>query len=327
MKHRLRTLKWGLMDFKSRLARNWASNHQGMEKHGLLPHQVYPKGRNLDFDFIAQPKERFPRVISPETRVASIGSCFAVELKRYFQDHRFNFVSTEESWAGSAEWGRVYTTKNLLQIFQYSLGEFFPEVSLARTEKGVFDPYREGGFYETEQAAQEGIARHRQKSREALTSCEVLVVTPGQNEAWVNRSDGLAWAHPPPPELAGSDNDHFFIKRFSLEENIAYLDCALKLLRENNPKVKVILTVSPVPSWATFFDLNVVTRSFENKAILLLAVREVVNQNPDWAYYFPSFEMALLSNNPNLMLDNRHVRPRMVEEIMGTFSQCFLSRP
>ena len=71
-------------------------------------------------------------------------------------------------------------------------------------------------------------------------------------------------------------------------------------------------------------DANVVSRSFENKAILLLAIKELVKQQPERAYYFPSFEMAMLSHNANLQFDNRHVRPALVEEIMSCFDDCFV---
>lgn len=130
---------------------------------------------------------------------------------------------------------------------------------------------------------------------------------------------------PPPEAFVRYGDDRFYVKRFSLEENIENLDCTLRLLWANNPDATVIFTVSPVPSDATFFDTNVAVRSFENKAILLLAVKDVVNRNPGRTHYFPSFEMAMLSHNLNLQLDNRHVRPRIVEEIMACFDRRFLA--
>ena len=326
IRHNLRRLKWTLKDVRATLLRGRVPAHQGMAKHGLQPYQVYPQGGNLNFSFITDPVERYPKFIDSTTPIASIGSCFAVEIKSYFQEHGFNFVSTEDSFAGSAEWGRVYTSKNILQIFQYTFGESCPEIQTARADKGVFDPYREGRFYPTQQEAEQAIAQHRIESRAALTSCQVLIMTPGQNEAWISRADGMAWAHQPPPEVMSAYGpDSFYVKRFSLAENIEYLDQALQLLWENKPETKVILTLSPVPSWATFIDTNVVSRSFENKAILLLAIKELVNQYPERAYYFPSFEMAMLSHNANLQFDNRHVRPALVEEIMSCFDDCFVS--
>ena len=101
----------------------------------------------------------------------------------------------------------------------------------------------------------------------------------------------------------------------------------LEILWEHNPNVQVIFTISPVPSSATFEDVNVGVRSFENKAILMLAVKEVVACYPQRTYYFPSFEMVLLLSNGSLQMDNRHVRPQLIEEIMGCFEKRFVKHP
>ena len=47
--------------------------------------------------------------------------------------------------------------------------------------------------------------------------------------------------------------------------------------------------------------------------------------HPGRAFYYPSFEMTILSQNVNLQLDNRHVRPNVVDGIMDTFDMRFVS--
>ena len=326
LRRRLTKFKWTLADFRSRFFRNRVPPHRGYDQHDLRGYQVYPKGGNLSLDFFTEPIEQYSKIIDKTTPITSIGSCFAVEIRHHLRDAKFNFINSRESSAGSAEWGRVYTTKNLLQIFQYSFTEFLPEVRICHSPKGYFDPYREGPFYPSEEAAEKALLEHHEESRQALNACKVLIVTPGQNEAWVDRSDGLAWVHKPPPEAFDAYGEHrFCVKRFSLAENIENLSASLSLLWANNPEAQVIFTVSPVPSDATFYDTNVVVRSFENKAILLLAVKEVISENPGRAHYFPSFEMSMLSHNWNLQLDNRHVRPKVVEEIMACFDRRFVA--
>lgn len=326
LKSKLGTVKAAFEDIRGQLWRNRVGPHRGLPHHGMVAHQVYPQGNNLSLDFMTQPNDPKTRFIQKSTPVASMGSCFAVEIKQYLEKGNFNFITTEDSWAGSAGWGRVYTTKNMLQVIQYSFCDFWPQIPISHNDRGFFDPYREGNFFSTREEAEKDNTRHRREARNALGSCQVLVLTPGQNEAWITIGDGLAWARKPPPELfAEACEESFALKRYSLAENVENLDNALNILWQNNPTARVIFTVSPVPSSGTFFDVNVAVRSFENKANLLLAVKEVVNSYPQRAYYFPSFEMAVLSNNPNLQLDNRHVRPKVVKQIMDCFDQSFLA--
>ena len=326
LKQKLAKFKWTLTDFRSRIFRNQVSQHTGYVEHNLQEYQVYPRGGNLDQDFFTQPSKQYPQIIDKTTPIASIGSCFAVEIRHHLRKAKFNFINTQDSWSGSAEWGRVYTTKNLLQIFQYSFSEYSPDIRIAHSSKGYFDPYREGPFFPSEQAATKALHQHFEDSRRALTECKVLIVTPGQNEAWVDQKDGAVWTHKPPKEVFETfGKDRFRVKQFSLEENIANLIESLALLWAHNPETQLIFTLSPVSSDATFYDTNVAVRSFENKAILLLAVKTAVSQNPGRVHYFPSFEMAMLSHNVNLQLDNRHVRPNVVEEIMDTFDRRFVS--
>ena len=323
--HRFRKVFWLLDDLKSQTwLRKWVPRHKGLEQQNLNEYQVYPVGGNLDLSFLTQPDNSGKRLIDRSTPISSMGSCFALEIRARLLDRKYNFVNTEPSEAGSAKWGRVYTTKNMLQIFQYSLSTFEPKMRFAHSSKGVIDPYREGFYYNDKAEAETAIAEHLVHSRAALTDCEVLILTVGQNETWVNLSDGTAWAHKPPPDIvARYGQDQFVLKQFSLEENIENLAEILRLFWENNPAAKVIFTVSPVPSYATFYDMNVAVRSFENKAVLLLAIKDIVSKHSDQCFYFPSFEMAIISNNPSMQLDNRHVRPRLVEKIMDRFDDSF----
>mgnify|MGYP001254418025 CR=1 FL=1 len=163
LKRRLSKLKWNLLDIKGRLLRNRVSPHQGFPAHGLSDYQIYPEGGNLSLDFFTQPTEQYPKLIDRNTPITSIGSCFAIEIRHHLRDAKFNFINTKESWAGSAEWGRVDTTKNLHQIFQYSFAEFLPEVRFCHTSKGYFDPYRDGPVYDSEEAAEKKLIEMRTK--------------------------------------------------------------------------------------------------------------------------------------------------------------------
>src|ERR1051326_9105812 len=87
----------------------------------------------------------------------------------------------------------------------------------------------------------------RTTSRRAFLEARVLILTLGQSEGWIDRRTGLAWGRRPL-----QDSDQFDARIFTLEENVAWLEESLTRLRALNPELDVLLTVSPVPRFATF---------------------------------------------------------------------------
>ena len=48
-------------------------------------------------DFFTEPLEQYTKFIGPETPIASMGSCFAVEIQAWLLERNFNYIRTEES--------------------------------------------------------------------------------------------------------------------------------------------------------------------------------------------------------------------------------------
>lgn len=293
--------------------------HHGIEKLGLTAAQVYPTGLNFDeclFAGIAPQLE--PLVITKDTPVASIGSCFADEFAKYMRNNRFNYVAAEsEVFPASANWGRVFTTAGLRQIVTYSTTADFPLLA-ERSPDGWFDPLREPavGHFATREEAEAAIRAHRSASRHAFATARVLVLTLGQNEAFVDRHSGIVWAHRPASAILGEQAERFEARAFSFEENVSWLEESLRRLRELNPELDVLLTVSPIPSYATFAAGEAVTQSFAGKCILRAAADRITRSVPH-VWYFPSFEMALAFNPHTQNADNRHVKNATVDRIFA----------
>jgi len=282
-----------------------------MPENGLAPSQVYPAGRNFDEVLREGTARRMAGLhIGRDTPVASLGSCFADEFARHMIEKRFNYVVTEPSlFPGSADWGHVYTIPGFRQIVSYSTVDDFP-IPLERGSKGWFDPLREwrSGYFATPDEAREKIVKHRAASRRAFAETAVLIFTMGQNEAWVEPRSGLLWARRP------VNPEGFEVRTFSFEENVALLKDALARLRELNPRLDVLLTVSPVASMATFTDNEIITHSFAAKCLLRTVAEEITRTVPR-VWYFPSFEMALAYNTATQMSDNRHVKNQRIDQI------------
>jgi hypothetical protein len=299
------------------LRRRRPGAHRGLEQFGLAAAQVYPRGVNFDDCLRAGIAGQLAGLaIRRETPVASIGSCFADEFASHMREGGFNYVTAESDvFPASANWGRVYTIPALRQIVMYSTADDFA-MPIERSADGWFDPLREPaiGHFPTYEAAEAAIRGHRAASRRAFAGARVLIITLGQNEAWIERPSGLAWAHRPPHALLEADPGRFEARTFSFEEDVSWLQDSLTRLRELNTDLDVLLTVSPVASHATFCGAEAVTQSFAGKCILRAVADRIIRVVPR-VWYFPAFEMALAYNPHTLNADNRHVKNSTVDRI------------
>ncbi len=316
-------------DLLESLRRHNPGPQLGSAKHSLIPTQIYPVGTNFYKVLNSATREKFSGLgLTPATAVASIGTCFAEEFAYFMRGRGYNYVTTEKDvLTASANWGRVYTVPNLLQIVSYSAEPSYP-VFLEKTDQGWFDPLREAGasYSPSREAAHAAVLEHRRASREAFGQCDVLIITVGQNEAWTDRATGQVWATLPPQTILRARKEDFSVSEFSFEENVIALTQVVSTLQKINPAVKIVFTVSPVASYASFSDIDVVSQSFANKCLLRAAVNNVVASQPGKIFYFPSFEMVLCYNPFNFRADNRHVKYAAVDRIFSVLSKSTLLR-
>jgi hypothetical protein len=300
--------------------------HRGLDEFGLAATQVYPEGNNFDDCLrIGMMDQLKGLVIRKEMPIASIGSCFADEFASHMRAEGFNYLTAESDiFPASANWGRVYTIPALRQIVMYSIDQNFA-MPIERLPDRWFDPLREPatGHFPTRERAEAAIRSHRAASRRVFAEARILIITLGQNEAWIDRETGLAWAHRPPTALLEAERDRFEPRTFSFEEETVWLEDALKRLRELNKDLDVLLTVSPVASYATFCGTEAVTQSFAGKCLLRSVADRIVKVLPR-VWYFPSFEMTLAYNPHTLQADNRHVKNSTVDRIFKLLHQTIV---
>ena len=153
-----------MKDTMEGIRRRVPGKQTGLPKYGLGPTQIYPIGTNFFSVLDAATREKLSGIgLSPTTPVASIGTCFAEEFAYFMLDRGYNYVRTESDvLAASANWGRVYTIPNLLQIVRYSTERSYPLV-IEQSEHGWFDPLREprASYSPSFKTAGEAILAHR----------------------------------------------------------------------------------------------------------------------------------------------------------------------
>ena len=283
---------------------------------------------------------RFPPVseliIDRSTPIASMGSCFAREIRRKLLYFDFNYI-TEESHHpaavhASAAWERTYNTFSMRQIFEYTFEKWSPELRwwVSPQSGKVQDPYRRIILYESVDAAEADFQRHRQHSRRALEKAEVLIITLGLTEIWEDRQDGSVICLPSGPYVKeGGDMDRYRFRVSRYEENLQNLERIHAIMARANPNCRIIITVSPVHLWATFRgDLDVISASCNSKSTLRAAADEFVTRH-DNVFYFPSFEMATIYMpimGQSWLTEGRenfHVNKRTVRFVMRQFFRIF----
>jgi len=287
---------------------------------GLATHQLYPDRAHLGTEFF---KRGRLGLLDKRTPIASMGSCFAREVKDWLVANGYAYVQTAggpNARHGSAAWDRVYNTFCIRQEFERALGAFEPRERFWRTGGALADPYRKAVRWADEPAMAADLAEHRRTAALALTTAEFVVLTIGVNEIWYAVDDGAVFFQVPPSDVFDPKRHAFRLA--TVAENTANLHRAHELLRQANPKAQMIVTVSPVPLRATFReDADAVTATFESKATLLVAVRQFVRESQG-VHYFPSYEIALTSPEP-FEDDLRHVKREVVGRIMDVFEHRF----
>ncbi len=298
----------------------------------LEPWRLYPKGGDLSVDFLKTHRPDQPR-LDRSTPIASIGSCFAREIKLWLQGNNYNFIETAtgpSAEAGSARYDRVYNTFTLRQEFERAFGEFAPsedrwEFTDEDGTHRLLDPYRKGVAWKSEQEMREELAEHRANVQRAFTEAGVLIITVGQAEVWYHKADNYVYPLVPPVQVF-DDAQHGF-RLTTYEENLANLERVFELFTANNSAGHIVISVSPVPLRATFRPMNAVIADTASKSMLRAVVDSFVSRHEERVTYFPAYEIVTTIDDAAYADDNRHVQPECVQRIMEVFEAWFVDDP
>lgn len=309
-------------------------------KHRFQKWQVWPGSFDnppVDGNFPVPETDRF--TISKSTPIASMGSCFAREIKRRLIQRDYNYLVEETHHPAtihaSAAWERVYSTHCMRQIFEYTFAQWNPDLRwwITPRSKKIQDPYRRVILYDHLEAAEKDFEHHRQHSRRILESAEVLILTLGLTEIWQDTIDGSVISVPSGPYVKeGGDMSRYRFRVSRYADNLDNLERIYEIMATFNPDCKILMTVSPVNLWATFRqDMDVISASCNSKATLRAVADEFTTRHEN-VFYFPAFEMATIYQPLTGRTyfsegrDNFHVNKATVRFIMQHFFKFFTSQ-
>lgn len=293
----------------------------------------------FDISELWDPKFRIGRAM----QVATFGSCFAQHIGRALASSGFSWMLAEPTPAGlseenarkfnygvfSARTGNIYTVSLLRQWVDWASGVAPPEECWEKDGR-FYDPFRPNiepdGF-----ESREEMVRSRQVAidafRVALTESSVFVFTLGLTESWVNRRHG--YEYPMCPGTVAGDFDgeqHGFVNQDFPFIRKTLVD-TLRRIKQLNPKIKFLLTVSPVPLTATMSGNHVLVATVESKSVLRAVAGMVVRQM-DFVDYFPSYEIinATPFRGTFFEANQRNVSHAGVEHVMRSFFHCLKAK-
>lgn len=239
-------------------------------------------------------------------RIITFGSCFAQHIGRHLFARGFSWLETEPPPPGlheaqrysysvfSCRTGNIYTASMLRQWTQWALADEAPPADVWQQDGRFFDPFRPvvepGGFATPEEVLHlRGVTVRAFEA--AVRSADVLIFTLGLTESWWNRRLGYEYQLCPGTVVGRFDPEEHEGRIADVGQVVEHLDAAIGLMRQANERLRVVLTVSPVPLAATMSGTHVLLATMEAKSILRAAAGQL-RRTRDHVDYFPAYDLV-----------------------------------
>jgi tetratricopeptide (TPR) repeat protein len=236
--------------------------------------------------------------ITPATKIFTLGSCFAVNIATTLSRRGFEAKSVDYP----EHINSTYENRFLLDWIAHGPS--------AKTQ-GFDAAFGEG---------------YRQKVAALIRNAPIVILSLGVAPCFFDKAT---------KEFASAFVDvnlhvalllaKYEFRTTTVAENVENLKHILALLRELNPSVHLVLTVSPVPLKATFEMKSAVIADCVSKTTLRAAAHEFMQLSDENVSYWPSFEIVRwLSGHTGQVFGNDdgsslHVAQAMVELIIDCF--------
>lgn len=253
-------------------------------------------------------------VFDKSTMVTAFGSCFAKHIENYLRVRGYKTsISAYGDPDNSNYWSESLIIKcgegfvntfALRTQFEWVFSNKMPELRVWRKAEGVIREY---------------IDSNKDAARQIFHETGCFILTLGLSEVWYNKKSGqVLWTAVPRREF---DPAVHGFRVSTVAENLENLRVIVKLLRRHRGNVPIVITLSPVPLAATFRPVSCITASSVSKAILRVAIDELMREQAGDSrlFYFPSYEMVTGYAQHPWDADHMHPNDSMVQTVMSTF--------
>ena len=239
------------------------------------------------------------------------GSCFAENIAHLLEEHKFR--------CDVNPFGVLYNplsiNRALLRILE---GKCYTEDELFSSH-GLWHSWMHHSDFSASSVEEclDRINARMAKASDGLKTADWLVMTWGTAYVYIHEESG---------EVVGNCHkmpDKTFRRlRLNVEAFVEECRSVLEKCRKVNPKLKVLLTVSPIRHAKDGMHANQLS-----KATLLLAAEELCRTCPE-CFYFPSYEIVMdeLRDYRFYADDMVHPSRMAVEYIWECFGKCYFSK-
>lgn len=265
----------------------------------------------MNFRTRQQPLSGHKGLVDHHRTIVMMGSCFTDNIGQCLSERLFDVDINP--------FGTLYNPASIAQsLLDLLYGKVFKQEDLFEHD-GLWHSYSHHSRFSDVDVDKtlKRINVSADNARESLANASVLIVTFGT--AYIFRTtDGgrlVANCHKMPAAL-------FERQMLDVDRIVGLWRKMMREVSARYPELKVVFTVSPIRHLADGLHGNAVS-----KATLLLAVERIVNEFPDRAIYFPSYEIVLddLRDYRFYAEDMTHPSATAVNYIYEIFQESFMS--
>lgn len=249
--------------------------------------------------------------INHQSKMLLIGSCFAENIGNKLSNLKYNTLINP--------FGIIYNPNSIATLLSRVLQQNeFTENNLHKNSELWFS-FEHHSFLNSLNKTQhlKKINKILKETRQFLKTTNVLILTFGTAFVYKYKPDDsiVANCHKVP-------NTQFEKSRLSVKEIVTNFYEILKLLFQFNPKLKVIFTISPVRHVK-----DGIVNNTKSKAILHLAVEQLINEYSKKCTYFQAYEIMMdeLRDYRFYKDDLLHPTKLAVEYIWEKFESSYFS--
>ncbi len=252
--------------------------------------------------------EPFDFKITHESKIATLGSCFADNIAEKLAYYRFDILQNP--------FGVLYNPASIANAIQLVFSKkIFTESDLIFHDGAFHSLFHHGDFsHEDAQICVEQINSALLRTETFLRETNTVILTFGTAFVYRHKERDVIVANC--HKIPQSEFERF---RLTVDEAAKEIARAVKYLKLLNENVRVVLTVSPVRHWK-----DGAAENQRSKATLILAIDKILRECSD-VYYFPSYELVTddLRDYRFYEADLLHPNKQAVEYIWEKFSEAF----